>query len=193
MPKFSTNKNHLMMGKTLLNNVLTEREKAALYYHIFAGVESWAEIYKIANPDTDNNDNKYVNTYCSKWKNSDKVQRFLEQIRTIKAGKELQQKERILKELEQQTQGNSEHTQTEQERRIIKNLDYSDPRNRQRLYNEVIANSGDDYKTKLDAAKVFEQIQRDDREAAKAQKQSKIYLPLRCEQCVLYQKQKKRL
>lgn len=103
------------------------------------------------------------------------------------------QKEKGRQEERNKDKEDNERTGTGTETQKARNIDYSDPRNRQRLYNEVIANSGDDYKTKLDAAKVFEQIQRDDREAAKAQKQSKIYLPLRCEQCILYQKQKKKL
>ena len=71
-------------------------------------------------------------------------------------------------------------------------VDYSDPKNRQRLYNEIIATAKDDPKTRLDAAKVFEQVQRDDREAAKAQKQSRVYLPLACHDCPLYNKARKK-
>jgi len=177
----------------LNNKTLTERETAVLYYHVFADVQDWKKLYLLADPETDPDKIKYLDTIVSRWRNSEKIKKALQMIQDQKTIQEERQKEKGRQEERNKDRENNDRSETGTETHKNKNIDYSDPRNRQKLYNEVIANSGDDYKTKLDAAKVFEQIQRDDREAAKAQKQSKIYLPLRCEQCALYQKQKKRL
>lgn len=80
--------------------------------------------------------------------------------------------------------------QTRGERKLI---DYSDPANRRKLYNEVIRDAKDDPKTRLDAAKVFEQLQQADKQAAKEQKQVRAYLPLNCYDCPLYLKAAKKV
>ena len=182
----------------LYNKKITEREKAALYYMIFAGLDDWRQVYRIADPETDKGDIKYLDTYVSRWKNSGKVQDVIKAIQKQKADQDAEernkgkQEERNRIEEERNREGESESTETKTERRPKKEIDYSDPKNRKQLYNEVIANSGDDYKTKLDAAKVFEQIQKDDREAARQQRQQRVYLPIVCNECPLYMKARKR-
>lgn len=150
----------------------------------------------IADPETDSKKEiKYLDTYVSKWKNSDKIKDF---VKILQEEKARQQAEQRLKGQEEEKNKakeeieNNERTEAKPESKDVKVIDYSDPANRKRLYNEVIASSGDDYKTKLDAAKVFEQIQKDDREAARSQKQVRYYLPLRCENCILYLKAQKK-
>ena len=183
----------------LATKILTEREKAALYYHVFGGLDDWRQLYKIADATTDEKkDIKFLDIYISRWKNSKKVKDFINNLLDEKNTRFAQERikgqeeERNKKQDEQNKIENNERTETKPERKQIKILDYSDPANRKQLYNEVIANSGDDYKTKLDAAKVFEQIQKDDREAARSQKQVRYYLPLRCENCSLYLKTQKK-
>lgn len=183
----------------LATKTLSEREKAALYYHVFGGLDDWRQLYRIADATTDGKDEvKFLDIYISKWKNSEKVKTFINELRTeqatrlaaerIKGGQEAKHTSE-----ENETQpGESEHTETKKDRKQVEIIDYSDPKNRQRLYNEIIATAKDDPKTRLDAAKVFEQVQRDDREAAKAQKQSRVYLPLTCHDCPLYNKAKKK-
>lgn len=173
---------------SLQGKIITEREKAALYYHIFGGLDDWKQLYKIADADTDGKKEiKYLEIYISKWKNSDKVKTFLSELQALKAGQLAE--ERIKgREEEKNKAVESEHTETKPQKEVVKIIDYSDPKNRQNLYNQIIADAKDDPKTRLDAAKVFEQVQRDDREAAKAQKQSRVYLPLSCFNCPLYQK-----
>lgn len=181
---------------SLQGKYITEREKAAIYYHIFGGVDDWRILYKIADPETDNNkEMKYFDTYVSKWKCSDKIKDFVKIVQEEKARQQAEQRikgreEEKIKAKEEIE--NNEYTETKPEGKEVKIIDYSDPANRKKLYNEVIANSKDDYKTKLDAAKVFEQIQKDDREAARSQKQVRYYLPLRCENCTLYLKAQKK-
>lgn len=178
-----------MAGKTA---EITIREKAAVIYHIITG-ESWSECYKIASRDTFENisKSKHLPRYSASWKASHKIQTFLEEFKTIQEAK--RQKE-ISEAIEEEKRGREEENEriksTDKKQSNI--IDYSDPKNRQHLYNEVIARSKDDPKTQLDAAKMFEQIQKDDREAAKAQKQTAVYLPLRCESCPLYNKARKK-
>lgn len=173
---------------------LTEREKAVLYYHIYAGVDDWKLLYNLADDNKLNKEVKFLDTLVSRWKRSQKVTTFLELIKAAKADQEAEERQRGREEERRKAQegGESEATETKPEAKPTKIIDYSDPKNRQHLYNTVIANSKDDPKTQLDAAKMFEQIQRDDREAAKAQKQSRFYLPIRCESCILYQRAKKK-
>lgn len=177
---------------SLQKKYITEREKAALYYYVFGGLDDWRKIYKIADPATDGKtDIKYLDTYVSKWKRSDKIQDFLKFLQEEKARQQIEQRNKGREE-ERNKAGGNEEIKPEPEAKPTRIIDYSDPKNRQHLYNEVIARSKDDPKTQLDAAKMFEQIQKDDREAAKAQKQTAVYLPLRCESCPLYNKARKK-
>lgn len=170
--------------------LLTEREKAALYYMVFGHVDDWRQVYKIADPTNDKGEVKYFDQYVSNWKNSDKVQAFIKRIQKEKDDNDAEQRNQG-REQERNRSEDNERTEGNTTPQIKTNIDYSDPKNRQRLYNEVIARSKDDPKTQLDAAKMFEQIQKDDREAAKVQKQQRIYLPLTCYDCPLYNKRRK--
>lgn len=171
---------------------INDREKAAIFLHVFGGVNDWRKLYKIADPKTDKPEGlKFLDTYVSRWKNSDKIQNYLQQVQEEKARQQLEQKNKGIEIGLNQAREN-ERTNSNQENESKKLIDYSDPKNRQHLYNRVIAEASDDPKTQLDAAKMFEQIQKDDREAAKAQKQSRVYLPLTCNDCPLYNKAKKK-
>ena len=180
---------------SLQRKEINDREKAAIFYHVFAGVDDWRTLYKIADPKTDRPEGiKFFDTYVSKWKNSDKIKAYLQEVQELKARQQLQQREIGQKEQIEREQKavEGEHTESKPERKQAKIIDYSDPKNRQQLYNNVIARSQDDPKTQLDAAKMFEQIQKDDREAAKLQKVQRVYLPIVCSDCPLYLKARKK-
>lgn len=170
---------------------LTIREKAAIVYQLTTGT-AWTECYKIASKSEFEkiNNSKHLAVLASNWKNTNKVQKFIQEFTTIQEGKRQKEIDNAIIE-DRQDRGDNESTEN-RKRKEGKFVDYSDPANRKRLYNEVIAGSGDDYKTKLDAAKVFEQIQKDDREAARVQKQQRVYLPIVCNECPLYMKAHKR-
>ena len=176
-----------MAGKTA---ELTTREKAAIIYKVITG-EPWTECYKIASKSdlTKLEKSKNLAVLASSWNKSHKVQTFLKEFQIIQNNKlETEINEAI--QQDRNKRGDSESTTGETTKRH-NIIDYSDPKNRQQLYNRVIANASDDPKTQLDAAKMFEQIQRDDREAARAQKQSRVYLPLTCNECPLYNRARK--
>ena len=84
-------------------------------------------------------------------------------------------------------EGGKEHTKNGKRAQI----DYNDPQERKRAYNRIIQESADDPKTQLDALKVFEQLQRDDKQAAKDNQIQRFYTPLKCHSCPLWLKHTK--
>ena len=175
---------------SLQSKKISEREKAVLYYHVFGNVDDWKLLYNLADDRKTEITPKFIDTLVSKWKNSIKVVTFLQELYKLKADHDAQEREKGRKE-ERQRIENTERTEREEKKGVSITVDYSDPENRKRLYNEVIRKAGDDPKTQLDAAKMFEQIQRDDKQAAREQKQVRAYLPLLCHDCPLYQKEQK--
>ena len=70
----------------LATKTLSEREKAALYYHVFGGLDDWRQLYRIADATTDGKEEvKFLDIYISKWKNSEKVKTFINELRTEQA------------------------------------------------------------------------------------------------------------
>ena len=77
---------------------------------------------------------------------------------------------------------------------VLKNskfVDYSSPAAQRAKLNELI-NTASDPGEALDALKVIIQGQRADREAAKEGRVNRVYLPLTCDSCPMYQKARKR-
>ena len=87
-------------------------------------------------------------------------------------------------EEEENKAGDSNRTKKERAAKI----DYNNPEARRQLYNRIISEAADDPKTQLDAAKLIEQTQRDDRQAAQDNRVQRVYLPESCDMCPLYQK-----
>lgn len=172
----------------LQNKVLTDGEKAVLFYHVFGGFDDWEQMYIIADRDKDAAQNKFFASLVSRWKNSTKVLAFLDEIKKQQADHDADSRNQGRQEEKerQEKDAESERTASEGGAKFSGPVDYSDPANRKRLYNSVIARSKDDPRTQLDAAKLFEQIQKDDREAARTQKVVRSYLPIRCNSCPLY-------
>lgn len=176
----------------LLNKTLTEREKAALYMHVFGGVDSWPLLYAIA--DTGNGEIDPAatgNKYPSRWKNTPKVQEYLKELQRRKYELLREEREKGIEEGKNLVL-DSVHTKSEGREDVPKNgtskfIDYSDPKAQTRKLNELV-NSADDPGEALDALKVIISTQKADREAAKERKTVQYYRPIRCNQCPLYQK-----
>lgn len=166
---------------------MTDREKAAILA-LRMGIIPDPKTAFIAAHDSATKDvpMKSINSYVSKWMHSDKVVQFNEYINRLLADRDADARQRGRDEAVKEIEKGEESNRTENRRKGL--IDYSDPANRRQLYNEVIRDASDDPKTRLDAAKVFEQIQRDDKQAARDQRQVRAYLPLRCDSCPLYQK-----
>ncbi len=172
----------------IVNQTLTEREKAAIYYHVFGGCNDWRLLYAIADntgdgtPDPKNTGNNYP----SRWKHSPKVARVLDEaqharMKLIQAAEEKgrqQGREELLDNVRTESGNASKNA------RII---DYTNPENQTRKLNELI-NTASDAGEALDALKVIIQGQKADRDAAREQKTVRAYLPVTCSGCPLYEK-----
>lgn len=171
---------------------ITEREKAAIIYQLITGA-SWPEVYTIARnaklediPSTAN-----LASTAVRWRNSEKIRAYYDEQKTLLEAREKAQAERIRAEVmkEQETgTGESEKTNGKKGSKTGAKIDYNNPENRLQLYNDIITQAQDDPKTQLDAAKLLEQIQKDDRTAAKEQRQTRFYLPQTCDSCPFYAK-----
>lgn len=181
---------------------LTEREKAAIYYHVATNCRVWKDTYINAFDGEIREAEKspYLETYVSRWKNSKGVQDYLQDVQyKLKRKQEDHDAEIIRKYQEEQNQRQRERDALQEieggkEGRRMKReggpIDYSDPEQQRKKLNQLI-NEADDDKSALDALKLIISTQKDDREAAKEQKTVRAYLPVTCDICPLYQKAKK--
>lgn len=174
----------------IVNKKFTEREKAALYMHVFGGVTNWTELYKIASDKSteDVENDKLPNVQASRWKATKKVQEFVEKLQREKYKLLEAERQKIRAEFER---GESERPENAPEGKKSVFVDYSDPANQKRKLNELI-NKASDPGEALDALKVIISGQRDDKQAAKERRQVAAYLPICCNDCPLYQKARKR-
>ena len=168
---------------------LSIREKAAIALLISEPKTSPSQIYRAAHSGSLDHVEGLADlpATASRWLHSKRIQDYLRSQEREQNERETKLKDAVIAETLARVRKSDPGASLEQ------NIDYGKPQNRLRLYNAIIAKSGDDPKTQLDAAKMFEQVQRDDREAAKVQKQTRVYLPLRCEACPLYIEAKEKL
>lgn len=155
-------------------------------------VDDWTELYFIAEDKSrkDAESVQFVAASVSRWKNSDKIKKCLSEFTKLLADREADARtqgrdEERRKETERKGREENERTASETGRTIAAPVDYYDPANQRRQINRIISEAGDDPKTQLDAIKAIQQTQRDDKQAARDQKQVRSYLPLRCYECPL--------
>ena len=168
---------------------ITEREKAAINYYLYAGVEDWSILYLIGSDRSteDNMKDKYLSDKASNWKRSARIQEYLKTAIKRKALEEADREREIEKRARE-----SERRQIDAEKGRSSFVDYSDPRNQIRKLNEII-NEATDPGEALDAIKVVRAGQKDDQQAAREGKQVRAYLPQTCNNCILYQRAAKRM
>jgi hypothetical protein len=169
---------------------ITIREKAAIQLYLSKdGKISPSELYRVAYSESLERVNalKDLPACANRWFRKKKVQEYLQGQFLLKKDKEERLKEEIKADVVRRIQASPSGVG------LVEGVDYSNPDNRRKLYTQIINRSKDDPKTQLDAAKMFEQIQKDDREAPREQKQSRVYLPLRCEACPLYIRERNKL
>lgn len=172
----------------LLNNRITAGEKAAIFYGIFMDIQDWRLLYAIADgiKDLDNVDRSTV----SRWKNTLKVKELIKQANTAKYELIEAAKKQGFQDGKNAVLDNV-RSETENDGKRAKIVDYSDPVNQKRKLNELI-NTATDSGEALDALKVIIQGQKADRDAAKEGKTVRAYLPLCCNDCPLYEKARKK-
>ena len=167
----------------LINKRLTPGEIAAVYYHVFGGCQDWTLLYAIADGIKDKQVYDINRNTVSKWKGMDKITGLIQQLTAEKARAEKATADK----------GEEDSARTEKAP-ILKNskfVDYSSPAAQQAKLNELV-NTADDPGEALDALKVIIQSQKADRDAAKEGRIQRVYLPVSCTDCPLYQKARKK-
>ena len=162
---------------------ITPREKAAVLALKFGILQDQKAAYIVAEDKPAKEVNpKGIDTLASRWIRSEKIRQFAEYIDRVMADREADARERGRKEVEEgRRSGGSERTQAE----VKTKIDYYDPANQRKQINRIIAESGDDPKTQLDAIKAIQQTQRDDRQAAKDSQIQRFYSPIQCRDCII--------
>lgn len=167
----------------LINKRLTPGEIAAVYYHVFGGCQDWTLLYAIADGIKDKQVYDINRNTVSKWKGMDKITGLIQQLTA----------EKVRTEKETAEKGEEDSVRTEKAP-VLKNskfVDYSSPAAQQAKLNELV-NTADDPGEALDALKVIIQSQKADRDAAKEGRIQRVYLPVSCTDCPLYQKARKK-
>lgn len=171
----------------LINKKLTESEKAAIYYHVFGGVNDWPLLYAIGDGLKD--PTKIDRAIVYRWRNMPKIQTLIESIQREKLVA-LEDEKRKGFEAGRDSVLDNVGTNSQPTTAKSKFLDYTDPANQNRKLNELV-NTSNDAGEVLDALKVIMQAQKADRDAAKTGKSVTAYVPMCCHDCPLYQKARK--
>lgn len=173
---------------------ITDREKAAILALKIGLIQDAKTAYIVAE-DKARKDvpQNALKSMISKWINSDKVKTFSDYVERLLADRDADARKRGREEERNGTRP-EESKPAENERsqhRQAKDVDYYDPANQRKQINRIIQEASDDPKTQLDAIKAIQQTQRDDRQAARDQRQVQAFLPLRCSVCPLMEKARK--
>lgn len=171
---------------------ITPREKAAILA-LKMGILPDTQTAFIAAHDSAIKDvpKKAIISYSSRWWTSEKVTTFAAYIDRLIADRDADARQRGR---EEERRGGDDGTiareseRTETQRGKV--VDFYDPANQRKQINRIIAEASDDPKTQLDAIKAIQQTQRDDRQAAQDRRQVQAFLPMRCQNCPLYERAK---
>lgn len=177
---------------------ITEREKAAIFAYTYGLLPDITTAYIIADDNTLKHTKSLVglSVMVGRWRNSEKFKTYQEYCKKLILEKEAEAVQRG-RDAERQEEQRNEWSGESERRKARKGqesnkMDFSDPAARKALYNKIIADASDDPKTQLDAAKLIEQTQKEDRQAAREGKTVRVYLPLTCDSCPLMEKAKKK-
>ncbi len=176
------------------NTQINDSEKAAIFALAAGILDTWKTAFLAAEAGKPSGRKaESLNTTVTRWKHSAKVQTFYEYSLRLLADRDSDARQRGREEAakmmeEEKTAGENESVK--RARPAV--VDYNNPDARRQLYNKIISESVDDPRTQLDAAKVIEQLQRDDRQAAQDNKVQRAYLPVNCQICPMYQKRKEK-
>lgn len=171
------------------DKVMDDREKAAICFELLTGITDRRTLIAIARK-TDPNEKeppKHIDAIASKWYNMDKVQTYRESLKRLLYQRDEQAREEGRQEERKRKEGEKTPKETPKNA-----ADYNDPAQRRKLYNTIIIEAKDDPKTQLDAAKLIEQTQRDDRQAAQERKQTALFLPVSCDICPLMEREREK-
>lgn len=165
---------------------LTIREKSAIAYALIFEDASPSDLLRLSRdcPISETDKLKHLPSSATHFWQSERIQSYLNERKAILAARD----ERIRQEgRDEALKGMEKRPESE-----AYNIDYNSPRARRQLYNDIIAQSKGDPKTQLDAAKMFETLQKENR-AIEPDEHYKVYLPLTCHKCPLYRRAKENL
>jgi len=174
---------------------ITENEKAALIALAVGVLDTWKTAFLVseAGKETRRTKAKSLEAAVTRWKNSPRISKYFEYCTRLLADRDsdarARGREEAAKMMEEEKQGPESESVKPASRRPV---DYNNPEARRQLYNRIITEASDDPRTQLDAAKIIEQLQRDDRQAAQENKIQRFYLPLCCHACPMYEKAAKK-
>ena len=163
-------------------------------------IQDWKTAYIIADekPTKELAKLTYLDSSVSRWKNSAKIKKALEEAIKYFADRDADERKKGFLEGQKAALQGTEQEKEDNIRiepgkplRIEKYIDYSDPAAQTRKLNELV-NTADDPGEALDALKVIIQTQKADRDAAREGKQVRAYLPISCTGCPLYKLQVKK-
>lgn len=177
---------------------INPRQKAAVFALAAGILANWQECFTAAHEGRTSEAARLAENYSnvSHWKASKKIRDYYDECRERIARDQARQHLEGIEEGKQEERRSQEEKRTADSdrtdnKRPAQSVDYYDPANQRKQINRIIQEASDDPKTQLDAIKAIQQTQRDDRQAARDQKQVKSYLPLRCLSCPLYTKARK--
>lgn len=170
---------------------ITDREKAAILAYKLGLIQDQRSAFIAAEDSTikDAANRKSIDTLSSRWFKCEKIANFSAYIDRLLADRDADARQRGRDEaLTMDKPGESDRTDNQRRGPV----DFYDPANQKRQINRIIQEAKDDPKTQLDAIKAIQQTQRDDRQAARDQKQVQAFLPIRCNLCPLYLKKRQK-
>ena len=184
----------------------TPREKAAVLALAAGYIDTWEEAYLIASQKSEKEAAtvKYLKSSVTHWKQHPEIAQAYQEAKTFLTARDESIKAAALEEMKakrtapeeggKEEEGNREkaaesvRTESKPIRTLTREIDYNNPEARRQLYNRIISEAADDPKTQLDAAKLIEQTQRDDRQAAQDNKIQRVYMPVTCQTCPIFEK-----
>ena len=171
--------------KGLINKTLSDRERAAIYMHVYGGCDNWQLLYSIAQPGE--LDRPFIDTQVSTWKNSAKIKGL---IRDLTAAKGAQEDE--IRKAGYNAGQNDLLDAAGANDAVAGVVDYTKPEEQKKLLNRLIATATEPGEA-IDALKIIVAGQKDDRQAAREGRQVRAYLPLLFYQCPLYVEKRKNI
>ena len=158
--------------------------------HVFGGVQDWKVLFSIADDAPIKSPGEVDGSLVSRWKGTAKIQDLIEKVTREKILL-LDRAEKNGAKKAMDEAGNSDRAEGGVNLKNSKFVDYSSPDAQRAKLNELV-NTASDPGEALDALKVIIQGQRADREAAREGRVNRVYLPLTCDSCPMYQKARKR-
>lgn len=172
---------------------LTKREEAVLRLYVLTGeTMQIKQLFRLAYDGGEEDINRLSSlpSLATRWMKSHRVAQFLETQRAAERERKDKERMRIESEILARVAGKGK---AEQHPKFPKFIDYSKPENQVRKLNELI-NTAKSPDSALDALKIAIARQEELAPAKRSsERASRVYLPLRCEKCPLYEQEKEKL